>query len=352
MALLSLGSVNAGYSQTYVERYVQSLPKQQLTQQEIKDLLHMREEEKLARDVYLTLYNYWRLPIFRNIARSEQWHMNMVGVLLKKYGIPDPVAETGDRIGVFKDQHLQELYNKLVAEGKKSLVDALKVGATIEDLDIADLERAIKDTDNEDIKIVYLNLMKGSRNHMRAFVRLLRRFGADYKPQYISQEEFERIMSTPIERGFVTEANPWRVAYRGSTAVGTAPNTPPSQVANRPMNPNRRPFGLLTVQTLIGKIKTIEQKPGPRGRIQWWVAQIETPSGVYTVYIAPVWRFKNLNLSPGDEVELQVYQPPMWKRLGLENAYAACSVKNLKTGQPPAIKMAGLTLGSSYSKRK
>jgi hypothetical protein len=188
---------------TYVENYIGSIPKVKLSEREIKDLLHMREEEKLARDVYLTLYNYWRLPIFKNIARSESWHMHMVGLLLKKYNLPDPVEETGDRIGVFKDKHLQELYNKLVAQGKRSLINALKVGATIEDLDIYDLQRAIKDTDKPDIKTVYENLMKGSRNHMRAFVRLLRRYGADYSPQYISRAEFERIVSTPIERGFV-----------------------------------------------------------------------------------------------------------------------------------------------------
>jgi len=297
---------------TYVDNLITNLPKQSLSEQEIKDLLHMREEEKLARDVYLTLYDYWRLPIFRNIARSENWHMHMVGLLLKKYGIPDPVEEMGDRVGVFKDPHIQKLYDELVAKGKKSLVDALKVGATIEDLDIYDLERALSETDNKDIRLVYLNLMKGSRNHMRAFVRTLRRFGADYKPQYISQEEFEKIISTPIERGFVTETKPWRVET-------TTPKVPTSKVKSQVSN------------TIRGKVVAVEQKEGPRGRLTWWVAKVETAEGVKEVYLIPTLRAKTPPVSTGDEVEIVYFSPLMWKKLG-SDAVVACSVKNLTTG--------------------
>jgi len=184
----------------YPLTYLENLPKQKLSAEEKKELLYMREEEKLARDVYLTLYRKWKLPIFRNIARSEQFHMNILGVLIKKYGLKDPVK---NEIGKFTNPHLQELYNQLVAKGEKSLINALEVGATIEDLDIKDLEKAIAETDNEDLKVAYANLMKGSRNHLRAFTRLLKRFGYNYTPKYISKEEFERIVSTPIERGFI-----------------------------------------------------------------------------------------------------------------------------------------------------
>ena len=180
--------------------YIESLPKQKLTEKEIKELLYMREEEKLARDVYLTLYRKWGIPIFRNIARSEQMHMNILGALIKKYGLQDPVI---DRIGVFRNQHLQQLYNKLVAKGEKSLIDALEVGALIEELDITDLKKARESTDNEDLKVAYANLTKGSRNHLRAFVRVLERFGYQYSPKYLPKEEFEKIVSTPIERGFI-----------------------------------------------------------------------------------------------------------------------------------------------------
>nr|3Q4N_A Chain A, Uncharacterized protein MJ0754 [Methanocaldococcus jannaschii DSM 2661]3Q4N_B Chain B, Uncharacterized protein MJ0754 [Methanocaldococcus jannaschii DSM 2661] len=179
--------------------YISSLPKQPISEEEKEGLIEMREEEKLARDVYLTLYNKWKLQIFKNIAESEQTHMDAVKYLLEKYNIPDPVKN--DSIGVFSNPKFEELYKKLVEKGDKSEVDALKVGATIEDLDIADLEKWINKTDNEDIKFVYENLMKGSRNHMRAFVRMLNNYGSNYTPQYISKEEYEEIISSSTERG-------------------------------------------------------------------------------------------------------------------------------------------------------
>nr|3Q4O_A Chain A, Uncharacterized protein MJ0754 [Methanocaldococcus jannaschii DSM 2661]3Q4Q_A Chain A, Uncharacterized protein MJ0754 [Methanocaldococcus jannaschii DSM 2661]3Q4R_A Chain A, Uncharacterized protein MJ0754 [Methanocaldococcus jannaschii DSM 2661] len=172
---------------------------QPISEEEKEGLIEMREEEKLARDVYLTLYNKWKLQIFKNIAESEQTHMDAVKYLLEKYNIPDPVKN--DSIGVFSNPKFEELYKKLVEKGDKSEVDALKVGATIEDLDIADLEKWINKTDNEDIKFVYENLMKGSRNHMRAFVRMLNNYGSNYTPQYISKEEYEEIISSSTERG-------------------------------------------------------------------------------------------------------------------------------------------------------
>ncbi len=63
-----------------------------LSQEEIDDLVYLREEEKLARDVYLHLYNTWGQWIFENIAASEQQHMDAVKTLLDRYGIHDPVG--------------------------------------------------------------------------------------------------------------------------------------------------------------------------------------------------------------------------------------------------------------------
>jgi len=200
---LGLGILISGnsYAKTFIETYVINLPKQSLSQIEIKDLIHMREEEKLARDVYLTLYDKWKLPVFRNIAKSESWHMHMIKLLLDKYGLKDPIVD--DKVGVFKDKNLQALYDKFVNEDSNSLIDALKVGATIEDLDIKDLEEAINESDNKDIRVVYKNLEKGSRNHMRAFIRILKRYGVDYSPQFISKDYFNEIINSPHESGWI-----------------------------------------------------------------------------------------------------------------------------------------------------
>jgi len=119
--------------------------------------------------------------------------------LIVKYKLTDPVGD--DAVGVFKDEKLQGLYTDLVAIGKKSEIDALTVGATIEDLDIHDLVGDIERTDNQDITLVYENLMRGSRNHMRAFTRQLESRDVTYTPVYISQAEYDAIIDSPQERG-------------------------------------------------------------------------------------------------------------------------------------------------------
>jgi hypothetical protein len=172
---------------------VNSLPYETLSASETESILQMREEEKLARDVYLTLYDIWELRIFSNIAQSEQQHMDAVLSLIEKYDLNDPVKV--DERGTFENEDLQKLYNQLIEQGSKSLEDALIVGATIEDLDIYDLEEFLKITDNQDIKFVYENLKNGSENHMRAFVYQLSRFNKTYTPIYISIEEFNKIIS-------------------------------------------------------------------------------------------------------------------------------------------------------------
>ncbi len=180
---------------------IANIPKGTLSKEEVESLVQMREEEKLARDVYLALFEKWGLNIFSNIAKSEQTHTDAVKALLDRYGIEDPVKD--DTRGVFTSEKMQTLYNDLVAQGSKSLEDALKVGATVEDLDIKDLEDFLKITDNEDIKIVYQNLMKGSRNHLRAFVRNIERNGSTYAPQFITKEEYDHIISSDWEKGAV-----------------------------------------------------------------------------------------------------------------------------------------------------
>jgi hypothetical protein len=199
--LIAMRGFGMGQGQGMGMMSASSLPYQQLSESEKSSLLKMREEEKLARDVYLTLYDKWNLPVFERIANSEQKHMDAIKTLLDKYNLPDPVAQDGDKRGVFQNKEIQNLYNQLVAQGSKSAIDALKVGATIEDVDIKDLEDGIKESDNEDIKMIYSNLERGSRNHMRAFVTTLRNMGGDYSPQYISQSYFDEIMNSGFERG-------------------------------------------------------------------------------------------------------------------------------------------------------
>lgn len=164
----------------------------QLSDEERDGLLMMREEEKLARDVYLALYDIWGQKIFYNIAQSEQTHTDAVKTLLDRYQMEDPVVS--DEIGVFTDSRFSELFVALTQDGSESLVAALRVGATIEDLDIRDINDLLEDTNNTDIEIVYENLIRGSKNHMRAFVGQLERQGEGYEAQYISAEELAEVL--------------------------------------------------------------------------------------------------------------------------------------------------------------
>ncbi len=143
---------------------------QPLSDEEANWLLNMREEEKLARDVYLTLYAKWQLRIFDNISASEQRHFDAVGRLIVRYGLADPADPT---VGNFVNSELQKLYNDLIIQGAVSVSEALRVGVAIEELDISDLQSAIAVSDNTDILTVYANLLRGSTNHLRAFNRQL-----------------------------------------------------------------------------------------------------------------------------------------------------------------------------------
>ena len=164
-----------------------------LSQAEINDLKFLREEEKLARDVYLYSYDKYQLMIFDNISQSEQRHMNSVLNLLNKYGIPDSAST---EIGVFNNPNLQKLYNSLTKQADISSVEALKAGATIEDLDINDIDNFTANTTKPDLLNVYGNLNCGSKNHIRAFTRWLENEEVTYTPQFISMDEYNVILSS------------------------------------------------------------------------------------------------------------------------------------------------------------
>jgi len=171
-----------------------------LEYEEEQSLLFMREEEKLARDVYLTFYEEWGKPVFSNIAQSEQTHTDAVAEKIEKYGLPDPVVD--DTVGIFVNSFLLEKYYELVAKGQLSELDALMVGAFIEELDIIDLQESIDATDETDLIELYSNLMRGSRNHLRAFVELIEEAtGEDYEAQLLDQDEVDAIADSSFETG-------------------------------------------------------------------------------------------------------------------------------------------------------
>jgi hypothetical protein len=157
------------------------------------DLLFLIEEEKVARDVYRTLGERWGLSVFGNIGASEQRHIDAVAGLLDAAGVASPIR--GAAVGSFADPHLQELFDQLVEVGLRSEVAALEVGATIEDLDLRDIQQMTTRTSDPAVLATYSSLSCGSRNHLRAFVGQLRRTGGDYSNQFLSAREIEEILA-------------------------------------------------------------------------------------------------------------------------------------------------------------
>lgn len=155
------------------------------------ELIFMRQEEKMARDVYDEMYKLWGLRVFSNIAKAEEWHMEQMLQMLEKYGLEDPVPPSEYGPGEFEDDDVQEMYDAFIEEGEKSPNAALSVGARIEEVDIADLEDAIDKTDEATLDQVYGRLLRASENHLRAFARNL---GGDYDAQLLSQGEVDSIL--------------------------------------------------------------------------------------------------------------------------------------------------------------
>lgn len=180
-----------------------SVTLQPLTAAETDTLLFVREEEKMARDVYLTLYDKWGQQVFENIAtRSEQQHMDTMKLLIDSLGLTDPVVS--DAVGDFTNTTIDGLYGQLVARGFTSYADALATGAFIEEFDINDLQEAIDETMDGTSQLAviqaYTNLMCGSRNHLRSFVNLIELTGVDYQAQVLPQSEVDLIMNTAAEQ--------------------------------------------------------------------------------------------------------------------------------------------------------
>lgn len=165
-----------------------------LAEEEEGGLLFMREEEKLAHDVYTVLYEAWGFRAFNNIAAAESRHAQAIAGVLERYGIEDPAARLG--VGEFENADLQALYADLIAEGSASLAAALAVGAKIEELDILDLQSHLTETGNPVIIRVYNNLLRGSENHLRAYTSAYeRQTGERYEPVALDAESYNTIVA-------------------------------------------------------------------------------------------------------------------------------------------------------------
>ncbi len=160
-----------------------------LNADEIAGLKYMREEEELARDLYMNIFTARgsTLTIFQNISlNSEVGHAQKMLDLLNTYGEADP--STGQS-NTYTDVGLQALYDQLIGTatgGATADLDALMVGAKVEEVDIEDInaKKALVQPVHALIIQTYDNLLCGSRNHLRSFVSQIEAItGTTYVPQ-------------------------------------------------------------------------------------------------------------------------------------------------------------------------
>lgn len=178
-----------------------------LTADEEHYLLFMREEEKLAHDTYLLLFDEYGLPIFANIVESEQRHMDAIKKLLGNFGLTDPVTDESvwddpDNLFTYaahEPDDLNALITLLLEMGYQSVEEAVTVGVLIEETDIVFIQHAIEASQGQpDIVTVYESLLCGSRNHLRSFYSQLVLHGVadEYEPIL---DEFIDLATSPME---------------------------------------------------------------------------------------------------------------------------------------------------------
>ena len=174
----------------------------QLTDAEINGIITLREEEKVAYDVYMYLYEKYDNIVFKNIALNEKDHMMKIKELINTYNLNDPVSGTEDQRGVFENKKMKALYDEMIMAGNYGVVDAMRAAARFEETDIQDLLNYIAVTSDPTVLAVYQILESGSEDHLRALVKYIREEGISYKPSVLSKEEYDRIMSVKATKDY------------------------------------------------------------------------------------------------------------------------------------------------------
>ena len=167
----------------------------QLSDAEVNGILSLREEEKVAYDVYTVMFEKYESKVFKKIAENEKEHMNKIKELIDQFNLTDPIAGTEDQKGVFSNKKMQTMYDEMILGGNYGLLDALRAAARFEETDIVDLRKYLSSASDQSVINVYLNLESGSQDHLRSLVKYIEDEGISYKPSYLSKEDFDKIMS-------------------------------------------------------------------------------------------------------------------------------------------------------------
>ena len=174
-------------------------PESTLTQGVKDALAYMGNEERLAYDVYMNLYDYHiangiEIKQLLNISQNaEAKHIDIVQQLVRKYQLAEDelsdvsepvadntVAQSDMPRGVYDIAKIQELYDDLYAKGIDSKQDALEVGCMVEVVDVTDLDAYIQlaqTSEATDVVDAFNILREGSYHHYWAFDKGLKKNG-------------------------------------------------------------------------------------------------------------------------------------------------------------------------------
>jgi hypothetical protein len=157
---------------------ISETPVAALSDAQKESLLFMYNEEKMARDLYVSLNALNPIKTLENIAlRAEQTHMEMVYELITKYDL-DTQNLTELAPNEFSNAAVQNLYDALYERGAPSLQASLEVGCMVEVTDINDLNVHLAEVQGiEDLEAVFENLRAGSYTHYWAFDTALKNMG-------------------------------------------------------------------------------------------------------------------------------------------------------------------------------
>jgi hypothetical protein len=148
-----------------------------LTQPLQDSIQYMYNEEGLAYDIYLSLYQIYPLQQLQNIAlNSESKHQEAVNQLAIKYALNLVPSSAG----IYEVEAIDELYDTLYQKGVDSEQDALEVGCMVEVVDIDDLNTFISQaqaSNAPDVVAIFDYLRKGSYKHYWEFDSALKSRG-------------------------------------------------------------------------------------------------------------------------------------------------------------------------------
>lgn len=169
-----------------------------LTTDEIEFIYAVREDEKLAHNLYI--YFVTQYPTARqlaNIGNAEINHITTIERVFTYYEIDFP---TLGQPGVFTDENRQAIYTRLTAQGS-TLHEAYQVMAALEEENIVIYSKVASELTNPNLQLIINNLAQSSENHFKVLVNQITAWGSIYTPTLLEASQYEEILDSVFQPG-------------------------------------------------------------------------------------------------------------------------------------------------------